>query len=93
MSVPEALRTAQLPSFCSAFFSGEKLAISAMGRAPTTIWASRARIGATSAGMSAAQYWLSASVLTTTSAPSASASSSPAMKARASPTLQPITST
>ena len=39
-----------------------------------------ARIGATSLGMSRASYWLSASVLTITSAPSLSAASRPAWK-------------
>ncbi len=56
-------------------------------RSPTTRSASPARIGATSFGMSAARYWLSASVLTITSAPSFSAASSPAWKAFARPRL------
>ena len=47
--------------------------------------ASPRRIGSTSRGMSRASYWLSASVLTMMSAPRPMDSSSPAMKARASP--------
>jgi hypothetical protein len=47
-------------------------------RSPTTMSARPARIGSTSFGMSAARYWLSASVLTSTSAPSLNAASSPA---------------
>ena len=62
-------RTTHEPSFCSVFFSGEKCSISVIGRAPTTICASPRRIGSTSFGMSSALYWLSASVLTMTSAP------------------------
>ena len=54
-------------------------------RSPTTMSASPRRIGVTSLGMSAASYWLSASVLTITSAPSFSPASSPAWNAAARP--------
>src|SRR4051812_2346010 len=56
-------------------------------RSPTTMSARPAMIGSTSRGMSCERYWLSASVLTITSAPSLSAASSPAWKAVASPLL------
>ena len=56
-------------------------------RSPTTMSASPARIGSTSRSMSGPWYWLSASVLTITSAPSLSAASSPAWKLEASPLL------
>src|SRR6478672_4050710 len=49
--------------------------------------ASPARMGATSFGMSRASYWLSASVLTMTSAPSFRAASRPAWNPAASPLL------
>ena len=60
-----------------------------IGRAPITRSASPARIGAVSFGMSAAWYWLSASVLTMTSAPARSAASMPAANARAKPGSTP----
>ena len=66
-----------LPSSCSAFLVREKCGVSMIGRAPITMSASPARIGAVSLGMSSAQYWLSASVLTMTSAPARSAASMP----------------
>ena len=47
--MPEHLRTTQLPNRCSSFLVGEKLSLSRMGRAPTTILASPSRIGRTSA--------------------------------------------
>src|SRR4051794_3325063 len=56
-------------------------------RSPTTRSALPRRIGSTSLGMSAAEYWLSASVLTTTSAPSFSDASRPAWKPEARPLL------
>ena len=87
MGEPLASRTTQLPTFCSIFFSGEKCSISEIGRAPMTIWARPARIGATRVTMSPAKYWLSASVLTMTSAPACRQASMPVMKARASPRL------
>jgi hypothetical protein len=46
-----------------------------------------AMIGSTSFGMSCPEYWLSASVLTTTSAPSFKDASRPAWKAAARPLL------
>ncbi len=85
--VEEAWRTTHEPSFCSSFFSGEKCSIVSTWRSPTTMSASPATIGATSFGMSCPSYWLSASVLTTTSAPSLSAASSPAWKPAARPLL------
>ena len=85
MRVLLAMRTTQLPSFCSIFFSGEKWRMTWMGRSPTTISAEASRTGATSAGMSAASYWLSASVLTMTSAPRCRQVLSPVMNARARP--------
>ena len=63
--------------------------MSTIGRAPMTRSASPARIGAVSFGMSPAWYWLSASVLTITSAPARTAASSPAANARARPWLRP----
>ena len=65
----------------------EKCAIVFTWRSPTTMSASPRRIGATSLGMSAPSYWLSASVLTITSAPSFSPASSPAWNAAARPLL------
>ena len=56
-------------------------------RSPTTMSALPATIGATSFGMSRASYWLSASVLTMTSAPSFRQASSPAWKPAARPLL------
>src|SRR5690242_4450394 len=56
-------------------------------RSPMTMSARPARIGSTSRGMSSERYWLSASVLTITSAPSFRAASRPAWKAAASPRL------
>src|SRR3954452_13951460 len=52
-----------------------------------TMSASPARIGATSFAMSPPKYWLSASVLTITSAPSLSEASRPAWKPEARPLL------
>jgi len=77
--------TTALPNRCRNFFAGEKEVIFSTGRSPMTTSAFPARIGATSAGMSAAMYWLSASVLTMMSAPSLTAASRPARKALASP--------
>ena len=56
-------------------------------RSPTTMSALPARIGCTSRSTSGPWYWLSASVLTITSAPSLSAASRPAWKLEASPLL------
>src|SRR3954453_5643937 len=56
-------------------------------RSPTTMSASPARIGWTSRTTSGPWYWLSASVLTITSAPSLSAASRPAWNAEARPLL------
>ncbi len=68
--VPLITCTIQLPSFCRRFFRKEKCSMLAMGRSPMTIMARRSRIGRTRSGMEAAEYWLSASVLMMTSAPS-----------------------
>src|SRR5215208_6165447 len=56
-------------------------------RSPTAMSARPARTGSTRRGMSPPKYWLSASVLTITSAPSLSAASRPAWKPEASPLL------
>src|SRR5690606_22591209 len=72
-----------------AFLVREKWGVSMIGRAPITRSASPARIGAVSLGMSSARYWLSASVLTMTSAPARNAASIPAANARARPWLCP----
>src|SRR4051812_40311898 len=56
-------------------------------RSPTTMSASPRTIGSTSLPMSEPWYWLSASVLTITSAPSFSAASTPAWKPEARPLL------
>ena len=66
---------------------GEKCSIVLTWRSPTTMSASPRRIGATSLGMSAPSYWLSASVLTITSAPSFRPASRPAWNAAARPLL------
>src|SRR6266545_2992954 len=58
-----------------------------ISRSPTTMSALPSTIGSTSLWMSWPEYWLSASVLTTTSAPSFSAASRPAWKPAASPLL------
>ena len=87
ISVPESRRTTQLPSRCSPFFESEKWSIWETWRSPTTMSASPARIGATSLATSAPLYWLSASVLTTTSAPSFRQASRPAWKPAARPLL------
>jgi hypothetical protein len=58
-----------------------------VSRSPTTMSALPSTIGATSLGMSWPEYWLSASVLTMTSAPSFSAASRPAWKPAARPLL------
>ena len=81
ISVPESRRTTQLPSRCSAFLEPEKCSIWPTWRSPTTMSASPARIGATSLATSAPLYWLSASVLTTTSAPSLRQASRPGLEA------------
>ena len=78
-----------LPSSCNAFLVREKCGVSTIGRAPITRSASPDRIGAVSFGMSSAWYWLSASVLTITSAPARTAASRPAANARARPWLRP----
>ena len=83
--VSDARRTTQLPSRWSSFFSGEKCSIVCTSRSPTTRSASPRTIGATSFGMSAALYWLSASVLTITSAPSFSEASRPGLEALREP--------
>ena len=85
--VPEARLTTALPSRWRRFFSGEKCSTWSVSRSPITMSASPARIGATSFGMSPPKYWLSASVLTITSAPSFSEASSPAWNAAARPLL------
>ena len=87
ISVPESRRTTQLPSRCSPFLEPEKWSIWPTWRSPTTMSASPARIGATSLATSAPRYWLSASVLTTTSAPSFRQASRPAWKPAARPLL------
>src|SRR6478672_774479 len=86
-SVPDARRTTALPKCCSHFLSGEKCSTESITRSPTTRSAWPARIGATSFGMSRASYWLSASVLTITSAPSLRQASIPAWKPAARPLL------
>src|SRR4051812_45573961 len=86
-SVSEAWRTTHEPAFCRRFFSGEKCSILSVSRSPTTRSARPATIGSTSLGMSAPEYWLSASVLTITSAPSFRHASSPAWKPAARPLL------
>ena len=58
-----------------------------VSRSPTTMSARPSTIGSTSLGMSWPEYWLSASVLTMTSAPSFSAASRPAWKPAARPLL------
>lgn len=55
-SVPLATFTTQLPKRWRRRFRGEKWAISAMGRSPTTMSALPSRIGRTRAGMEAALY-------------------------------------
>ena len=84
-SVPDSTRTAWVPTCCSAFFTGENVEMSDSGRVPTTTSASPSRTGATSAGMSAPTYWLSASVFTMMSAPARRLASMPVMNARARP--------
>src|SRR5919107_1870960 len=85
--VSDAWRTTHERAFCSRFLSGEKCWILSVSRSPTTRSARPSTIGATSLGMSAAEYWLSASVLTITSAPSFRHASSPAWKPAARPLL------
>ncbi len=84
-SVPEARRTAQLPSRWIQRLLREKSGLVATPRSPTTTSAAPARIGATSFPMSTAAYWRSASVETMTSAPSRREASSPARQVAASP--------
>src|SRR3954451_6167310 len=86
-SVSDAWRTTHEPAFCRPFFIGEKCTIVSVSRSPTTRSARPATIGATSFGMSAPMYWLSASVLTMTSAPSFRHASRPAWKPAARPLL------
>src|SRR4051812_26625641 len=86
-SVSDAWRTTHEPAFCRRFFSGEKCSIVSVSRSPTTRSARPSTIGATSFGMSEPMYWLSASVLTTTSAPSFRQASRPAWKPAARPLL------
>ena len=69
------------------FLEQREIADVTIGRAPTTIWARPSRIGATRSAIESAEYWLSASVLTMTSAPAFRLASSPAMNARARPWL------
>src|SRR5579885_1957649 len=83
----ESWRTTQLPTRWRSRLTGPKCASCAGARSPITMSASPERIGATSRGTSAPGYWLSASVLTITSAPSLRAASRPAEKAVASPRL------
>src|SRR3954453_13567014 len=83
--VSEARLTTALPRCWSRFFSGEKCSIDSTTLSPTTMSASPRMIGSTSLGMSPPKYWLSASVLTMTSAPSLRLASSPAGNAAASP--------
>src|SRR3954454_24756450 len=85
--VCDARRTTHEPRRWSAFLSGEKCSIDITSRSPTTMSASPRTIGSTSLGMSPPKYWLSASVLTTTSAPSLSDASRPAWKPEARPLL------
>src|SRR3954462_13807437 len=86
-SVSDAWRTTHEPAFCRRFFSGEKCSIVSVSRSPTTRSARPSTIGATSLGMSEPMYWLSASVLTMTSAPSFRQASRPAWKPAARPLL------
>jgi hypothetical protein len=83
--VPATFDTIHEPKVCRRRLVHEKWATALTPRSPTTMSASPARIGATSRGMSPAGYWLSASVLTMTSAPRRSDASRPAMKAAARP--------
>src|SRR3954470_5436708 len=85
--VSEACRTTHEPRRWSDFLSGEKCSIESTSRSPTTMSAVPARIGATSSGIAPASYWLSASVLTITSAPSFRQAASPAWTPPASPLL------
>src|SRR5919199_4062249 len=85
--VSDAWRTTHEPAFCRRFLSGEKCSIVSVSRSPTTMSARPSTIGATSFGMSAPEYWLSASVLTMTSAPSFRHASRPAWNPAASPLL------
>ena len=78
---------------CRRFLSGEKSSTASMGRSPITRSASPATIGATSSGMQDPSYWLSASVLTITSAPARSPASRPVRKALASPRFSPTCTT
>ena len=84
-SVSDACRTTHEPQRWSSFFDDENSGWSRTWRSPITMSARCSRIGPTSFGMSSARYWLSASVLTMTSAPSFSAASRPAWKATARP--------
>src|SRR3954471_1863066 len=86
-SVSEAWRTTHEPAFCRRFFSGEKCSILSVSRSPTTRSARPSTMGSTSLGMSEPMYWLSASVLTITSAPSFRHASRPAWKPAARPLL------
>ena len=81
MSVCDACAHDPEPSRCSAFFAGEKWSIVITWRSPTTMSASPATIGFTSVATSRPSNWLSASVLTITSAPSFRDASRPAWKA------------
>ncbi len=87
ISVPLTTRTTQLPRRCRSFLTTEKCAMSLVGLAPITISACRSNIGFTSFSISLPKYWLSASVFTITSAPKERLTSSPVMKAFASPLL------
>jgi hypothetical protein len=79
-SVSEAWRTTHEPSFCRRFFSGEKCSILSVSRSPTTMSAVPATIGRDQERDVQREYWLSASVLTMTSAPSFRHASRPAWK-------------
>lgn len=84
-SVRDSQRTSMEPKRWSHFLSGEKCWICEIGRSPTTMSARASRSGRTSAGMSSAQDRLSASVLTTKSAPFSTAFMAPTTKAVARP--------
>ena len=74
---PDSERTTLVPAVCSARLTTLNSATRPVCRSPTTMSASPASTGATRAGMHDESYWLSASVLTMTSAPRRSDSSIP----------------
>src|SRR5258707_71116 len=69
-SVPLMARTTLLPTICKTRFVSEKCPTLRNGRAPMTMSARPSRMGPTRSRTWQALYWLSASVLTMTSAPS-----------------------